>query len=136
MDVHRRSDYTKYLALKSHSLITYGKELQTWPILGGPAHKTDPVHTLVRRGLGTRQRGREVDWWVREGTAPSKLRLFPNSLLQNCCRIWAFPTTLCHLPDLYLLQLIWFAVLSVPQVQNFIYAMSSFRTLWHGTIVA
>ena len=37
-----------YLALKSHSLITHGKELKTRRTLGGPAHRTDPRHTLVR----------------------------------------------------------------------------------------
>ena len=65
MDVHRRCDYTQYLASKSHSLITYGKELKTWNSLGGPAHKTDPFHTLVRlcftaTDLDRRQRGTEA----------------------------------------------------------------------------
>lgn len=134
MDVHRRCDNSQYLALKCHSLITYGKELKRRNVLGGPAHKTDPFHTLVRlcfsaADLDSRQRGTEAGLVGAVRNRPFKDLPVSQQPLIKLLSDLAFPTILCQLTDLYLL---WHdlvcRVFSMAQVQNFIYATSSFKT--------
>lgn len=108
MDVHRRCDYTQYLALKCHSFITYGKELKRWNILGGLAHKTDPFHTLVRlcfsaADLNSRQRGTEAGLVSAVRNRPFKDLPVSQQPLTELLSDLAFPAILCQLIDLYLL---------------------------------